>query len=147
MAQFKEVLEESELHDVGWHGDKFTWSNRHVDETFTKEILDRAVTNSKWFEAYPDKMLEVLPVRCSDHRSIVLWFDKQVGRGKNITYKRKFRYEAAWALEEDCGSVIGAECGKEMAGHSHTSLVQRLLANCSKALTNWDCRKEKDRGK
>lgn len=42
------VLEEGGLYDLGSKGDKFTWSNKHEDETFTKERLDRTVVNAKW---------------------------------------------------------------------------------------------------
>lgn len=34
--------------DVGWENQKITWNNKHQDDTFTKERLDRAVENKLW---------------------------------------------------------------------------------------------------
>lgn len=45
MAKFWIALEVNGLLDLGWKKQKFTWSNRHADESFTKERFDRTVTN------------------------------------------------------------------------------------------------------
>lgn len=72
MSRFREVLEEGGLFDLGWRGDKYTWSNKHEDETFTKERLDRAVVNSAWKEIFKEGWVEVLVDRSSDHRPLLL---------------------------------------------------------------------------
>jgi endonuclease/exonuclease/phosphatase family metal-dependent hydrolase len=49
MEKFRQVLEECELHDLGFMGDAFTWRNHHHDAVnYTKERLDRAVANNVW---------------------------------------------------------------------------------------------------
>lgn len=45
MELFRELLMENLLDDVGCKGDWFTWSNKHSDDTLTKERLDRFVVN------------------------------------------------------------------------------------------------------
>lgn len=45
IKDFKLALESSGLIDVGWRNQKFIWSNKHHDDTFTKERLDRVVVN------------------------------------------------------------------------------------------------------
>lgn len=45
MGSFRKALEDNQLHDLGYNGDNFTWSNKQGDGRFTKERLDRAVAN------------------------------------------------------------------------------------------------------
>lgn len=45
MGQFREVLKENNLSDLGFVGSPFTWSNRHTNHTFTSKRLDRCVAN------------------------------------------------------------------------------------------------------
>lgn len=48
--------------------DKFTWINKHSDETLTKErIMDRVMANPKLTELYTGRSLKVMASRCSDH--------------------------------------------------------------------------------
>lgn len=78
MARFREVLEREGLFDLRWRGDKFTWSNKHhVDETFTKERIDRAVANLKWKDIFKEGWVEVLAARCSDHRPLLLCMNQE----------------------------------------------------------------------
>lgn len=48
MKMFKNALEENDLFYLSYVGDMYTWSNKHVDASFTKERLDRAVANNSW---------------------------------------------------------------------------------------------------
>ncbi|XP_042944707.1 uncharacterized protein LOC122278595 [Carya illinoinensis] len=104
MKDFREALEDGGLYDMGWRGDKFTWSNKHADETFTKERLDRVVVNAKWKSSFRESWVEVLAARCSDHRPL-LWCMYQT-RNNGIRRRKVFRYEASWALEEECNEVL-----------------------------------------
>lgn len=47
MQNFRDALNRNYLKDLGYVGDSFTWSNKHDDETFIKEQLDRAVANQQ----------------------------------------------------------------------------------------------------
>ncbi|KAF5481359.1 hypothetical protein F2P56_002016 [Juglans regia] len=104
MGRFREALEMGGLFDLGWKGDKYTWSNKHGDETFTKERLDRAVANIRWKRMFKEGWVEVLAARCSDHRPILLYVNQTFSSERKR--KRLFRYEAKWSLEEDCEEVI-----------------------------------------
>lgn len=48
MSNFRQLMEDCALSDLGHHGDFFNWSNKHYSSTFTKERLDRAVANPIW---------------------------------------------------------------------------------------------------
>lgn len=69
---FKDDLENNNLFDIGWMGQKFTWSNRHKDVTFTKKRLDRVLANQRWWGKFRFRGVEVLSSRRSDHHPILL---------------------------------------------------------------------------
>lgn len=50
MGDFRIALQDNNIFDIGWMEQKFTWSNRHQDEFFTKERLDCVVANREWWE-------------------------------------------------------------------------------------------------
>ncbi|XP_042964510.1 uncharacterized protein LOC122298707 [Carya illinoinensis] len=104
MDSFRGALESGGLFDLGWKGDKYTWSNKHEDNTFIKERLDRVVANIKWSEMFQGNEVEVLAARSSDHKPIML-STKQVDK-RGWKGSRQFRYEASWALEEECKVVL-----------------------------------------
>lgn len=76
MSNFREDLEEDNLHDLGWRGGKFTWSNKHGGQSFTKEKLDRTIANPQWFEMYKEFLVEGLAARSSYYKPIILLFSK-----------------------------------------------------------------------
>lgn len=45
MVFFMKAMKENELHDLGYGGDRYTWSNAHSNGTFFKERLDRYLAN------------------------------------------------------------------------------------------------------
>lgn len=73
MANFRQALEDCELHDVGFVGDPYTWWNNHHDvRSYTRERLDRAVANSTWRARFPLARALNGDSRHSDHRPIIL---------------------------------------------------------------------------
>ncbi|XP_040986468.1 uncharacterized protein LOC121234565 [Juglans microcarpa x Juglans regia] len=70
MEMFREFMRGGNLFDLGWRGDKFTWSNSYTDATFTKERLDRAVANPQWMNTYTESWVEVMVARTSDHKPL-----------------------------------------------------------------------------
>lgn len=72
MENFREALEEGDLHDLGWRGDTFTRSNKRGVTSLTKERLDQVVANPGWNEKHRNVKLDVLAARSSDHKPIVL---------------------------------------------------------------------------
>lgn len=45
--------------------------NKHIDETFTKEILDRVATNLQWSEVYKDFWVEGLGAQVTNQSSFI----------------------------------------------------------------------------
>lgn len=80
------------LHDLGHHGDFFTWSNIHDSYAYTKERLNRAMTNQKWIRSYNAIRVKSLVSQSSDHRPLLA----TCGHFRSGSTRRgsMFRYEA-----------------------------------------------------
>lgn len=59
MEEFRQALESNGLYDYR-KGQKYTWINRHEDDSFTKERLDRVVANQEWLDIFRLIDVEVL---------------------------------------------------------------------------------------
>lgn len=51
---------------------KFTWSNRHNDETYTMEQLDMFAANKQWLADFNNHGLEFLVTSRFDHHPLLL---------------------------------------------------------------------------
>ncbi|XP_042939568.1 uncharacterized protein LOC122274610 [Carya illinoinensis] len=107
MGMFRRVLEDGNLSDLGWKGDKFTWCNQHEDDTFIKERLDRVVANPEWRAMFDAYRVETLPVVCSDHRPILLecLWSRCTVRSHHVFFK----YEINSVKEEGCSEIVKTE--------------------------------------
>ncbi|XP_042958006.1 uncharacterized protein LOC122293492 [Carya illinoinensis] len=146
MELFREVMSESDLQDLGWRGEKFTRSNSHTDSTFTKERLDRAVANSKWMEMYNEAWVDVLVARTSDHKPLLVHLIKQDKRGdtQGRQKAKNFKYEASWALEDECEMVLRRAWGNN--GSLNQNVIG-LLNNSKRAFQVWSKMKKQRNGK
>lgn len=72
MKQFRKVLEATSPYDLGCKGDRFTWSNRHLDSTFTNERLDCVLADNYWKQMFKHYEVETMVARSSDHKPLLL---------------------------------------------------------------------------
>lgn len=103
MEAFKNTLEVCELHDLGYRGSKFTWSNGREGAEFTKERLDRMVANQEWCDLFPFINISIEAAVNSDHTPLHLTLQH---RDRRAQQKRKFRYEANWGVQREYGAVV-----------------------------------------
>ncbi|KAF5470698.1 hypothetical protein F2P56_011195 [Juglans regia] len=144
MASFRDAFEGSRLFDLGWRFDKYTWSKKHENETFTKERLDRAGINVRWKCIFQEGWVEVLAARSSDHRPLLCMNQKgnEERRGRKL-----FKYEARWALEEECVVALKKVWYKRMMEDGTPKNLQDSLTNSKRVFIKW-CRKNgEDRGR
>lgn len=94
MRIFVLPVEQNSLIDVGYRGNPFTWTNGHLDISFTKERLDRVFVNRIWQARGSRIVVDSLVAWCSDHTSLVL---SMLSRSRRIAMKRKpFMFESSW---------------------------------------------------
>jgi len=67
MEDFWVALEECELANLGFTGHKFTWTNRQLGLAYTKQQLDRDMTNRVWIEKFPASSVSHLFSHASNH--------------------------------------------------------------------------------
>lgn len=132
MRSFREVLECCHLYDLGCKENWFTWCNRHGDETFIKERLDRMVTNSGWKNMFKVAETISLLARCSDHRPIILSMQAREFYGRKRRYL--FHFEATWPIQEECGNIVKYSWAKHKSGTTPMSYVMKNLKECGGAL-------------
>ncbi|XP_042942824.1 uncharacterized protein LOC122277007 [Carya illinoinensis] len=136
MELFMEVFHEGNLYDLGWQGDKYTWSNLHGHETFTKERLDRVVANPVLIEFYKEAWVEVMVASTSDHKPLLVHLKKYKVLEGDI--RKAFKYEANWALEEECELILKKAWKQEVLERNQSSKMVELLNRSKEVLQKWN---------
>ncbi|KAF7801271.1 reverse transcriptase [Senna tora] len=95
IREFKECVERSELADLGFVGQKFTWFNKRADGAMIFERIDRFLANSEWINHFPEALNYHLPRIKSDHVPLLLVSKPS----NNVTSIRPFRCEQVWLRE------------------------------------------------
>jgi hypothetical protein len=97
MQNFRDVLTDCNLHDIGFVGDQFTWRRGRI-----RERLDCALANTHWNNMHPDATLHHLEAMRSDHRPILLETEVTMAPGRNTSKK----FEAKWLKEDSFQEVV-----------------------------------------
>ena len=72
MADFRKVIDDCNLVDVGCTGYPFTWSNRKFGLHFIEERLDRFFYNKDWENNFYDSASNNLITWASNHSSVLM---------------------------------------------------------------------------
>jgi hypothetical protein len=99
MQAFRDAIDDCNLMDMGYIGDKFTWQRGNI-----RERLDRALANEAWSDKFPDACLHHLDYYRSDHRPILMCFEEPVveeNRGPPV-----LRFEARWLKEKNFMEIV-----------------------------------------
>jgi hypothetical protein len=99
MQAFRDAIDDCNLTDMGYIGDKFTWQRGNI-----RERLDRALANEAWSDKFPDACLHHLDYYRSDHRPILMYFEEPVveeNRGPPV-----LRFEARWLKEKNFMDIV-----------------------------------------
>ena len=72
MKNFRDVLDECGLTDLGFVGSKFTWCKNFANGISVWERLDRAVGTRNWFEKYLATKVKILECGSSDRKPLII---------------------------------------------------------------------------
>jgi len=136
MDRFRDVLEECQLHDLGFEGDIFTWRNHsHNAKDYIRERLDRAVANDLWRGHFPSARVIHGDPRHSDHRPLIMVTDRPPDVHAVWSMGKPFRFEASWLAEEKCAEVVADSWKAAMDGG--TASVHEAVMAVAGSLSNW----------
>lgn len=71
-TDFQQMMLASGLQDMGFSGNKFTWSSNRRGTSYVAARLDRALCNYQWTSISSDPLLSHLPKVSSDHCPLLL---------------------------------------------------------------------------
>jgi hypothetical protein len=136
MQEFKKVLEDCQLLDLGFEGPRFTWCNdRYGASDFTRERLDRAMANDSWVGLFDMVEVQVLPRNISDHNPLLVSFSNSMDI--QWSKSRMFRYEPCWAKQKDPQNIIKQVWKVKQKSSSPWDDVQNKLLGCKQSLKKW----------
>ncbi|KAA3479569.1 reverse transcriptase [Gossypium australe] len=102
MEEFRTVLAECDLIDLGYTGQKFTWERGNFDDTNIRERLDKGMANNEWLNLFIDYLVKHLPYSFSDHYPILI----QMETNNSQAGRNRFKFESWWLLEPTYANVI-----------------------------------------
>ena len=89
---FRKWFDGHQIFDLKFKGPRFTWSRGLL-----LKWLDRALCNSDWLHKYPNNSVLHLPKVASDHRSVLVRFERVVASHRR---NKPFHFLAAWLTHE-----------------------------------------------
>ncbi|XVE65588.1 hypothetical protein DITRI_Ditri08aG0012200 [Diplodiscus trichospermus] len=97
---FVKWIEDNNIHDLQFQGNKFTWSGGNLIER-----LDRAMCNHSWLMSHPKAQVMHLPKIQSIHRPILIKF---WGKSTTNGAKSLFRFLAPWLLHPEFSEFVNS---------------------------------------
>ncbi|KAL0458617.1 UNVERIFIED_CONTAM: putative mitochondrial protein, partial [Sesamum latifolium] len=131
---FREVIEEVELHDLGYIGPKFTWSNNRKALATVRVRLDRAFACHRWKSRFLATKVSHLPRIYSDHRPIMIEIEIRINRRNRSNRIRRF--EAYWVKAKECEQIITKSWKNQESSLNHEE-AWSCIDNCKVGLFQW----------
>jgi hypothetical protein len=83
MLEFRELLAQCDLHDLGFRGRPWTFDNKQSGERNVKVRLDWVVASPSWSDWFPNASVQYVVSSRSDHCPILLCMEPDDNRGAN----------------------------------------------------------------
>ncbi|KAL4304565.1 hypothetical protein GQ457_10G010000 [Hibiscus cannabinus] len=130
-TSFQTLLDECGLLEMPLKGGPFTWSNRRIEDNSILEKIDRIFFNISWSSNFKKALGIIEPAVGSDHSPIVLLL-----KGMSKKYRKDFKFESKWLLENDCKDLITEGWAYPSTGPGGLKLHWRLM-NSRRKLQAW----------
>ena len=130
MRDFRDVLDECGLMDLGFIGEKFTWRGKRSGG-LVLERIDRATASNGWFSRFPGTKVHHLPTHSSDHKAILIKLDGITPRQNHY-----FKFEQMWLREDGCKATVIKVWGPS-SQDTNMLQVARKIKICGEKLTSW----------
>ncbi|XP_023873052.1 uncharacterized protein LOC111985633 [Quercus suber] len=130
MKDFRDVLDELGLKDLGFVGKKFTWKGRRHGG-YVLERLDRAVANNLWLSKNPGSKVQHLQSYSLDHLAILV---KPEGITPNPN--RTFKFEQMWLRDRGCSDTVISAWGPPIVEATMPEVAGKVKS-CGVKLTEW----------
>ncbi|KAI4969282.1 hypothetical protein ZWY2020_000196 [Hordeum vulgare] len=108
MGLFRNCLQICNLTDLGFVGQKFTWSNKQDAQCNVRVLLDRGVANGAFSELFLECYVQNVITSSSDHYALHLILTRAPMGEEGPPVQQGFRYEAAWRRADDYHAVVDA---------------------------------------
>ncbi|KAL9669517.1 hypothetical protein QQ045_007064 [Rhodiola kirilowii] len=92
IANFKRVVEDCGLSDLGFTGYPFTYSNHRQGDVEVQARLDRVLADDDWRNCFYRATVAHVHLHISDHQMLILDTDNRC----RMRRKKLFRFEAMW---------------------------------------------------
>ncbi|KAL0010115.1 hypothetical protein SO802_005223 [Lithocarpus litseifolius] len=133
MQLFRDVIDECGFLDLGFVGNRFTWSKHFEDGHSIWEQLDRGLANDAWFLKFPGSIVHHLQCTSSDHCPLLINLLSLDPSPK----KRIFKFEEMWLLDERCAEMVEASWSSYSVGHRDSDILKRVEI-CGRDLAWWN---------
>ena len=101
MQNFREILDECGLLDLGFVGNKFTWSKTYPDGGVVWEKLDRAVSSASWYDLFLATKVKTLVGVSFDHSPFLLLLEGIISKPH-----RPWQFEQMWLEKQGCHDTV-----------------------------------------
>ncbi|XP_060195386.1 uncharacterized protein LOC132624660 [Lycium barbarum] len=129
--EFVGCMDDCNMMDAGYSGDKFTWTNARRLRGRILMRLDRVMYNDHWSQKFPIVNTRHLPRTGSDHRVLLMKCDS-----KEPPRTKYFKFLNFWTEQDDFMDMVKNSWHSDVRGNPMWILQQKLkrLSNC---LSHW----------
>jgi hypothetical protein len=132
MEDFRNTLGFCNLHDIGFHGQPWTFDNKQKGRKNVRVRLDRVVASPNWSAFYPQASVQHVVSSRSDHCQIVITLKEE-----NFKHaKLPLRYEAMWEREASLDNCV-EDAWVHYKPETNLEEIQEKLTFTMSAMGKW----------
>ncbi|XP_058106921.1 uncharacterized protein LOC131250655 [Magnolia sinica] len=120
-SDFAEAINNAGLLDLGFSGNRFTWSNNQARSSRVWARLDRVLINVAWSTLFLPFQVTHLPCIQSDHAPLLLVFPARTTSGP-----KPFRFQQMWAQHDLFSQVVRSAWNKAESTHPVYNVLSKL---------------------